>query len=100
MEILIGLLAIEKRLFTGKKPPEDMTVNERFRDVKDLKSKILKIINIIKVRNKQNIKILKNCLKISDELKAKKFVKVFLRLSSKISIKSNIENKKYRPPIH
>ena len=43
--------------------------------------------------------IFRDCLKISAELKARKLVKVF-KLSSKISIKRIIENKKYKPPNH
>ena len=39
-------------------------------------------------------------MNISIELKAKKFVKFFLRFSSKISINNIIENKKYKPPTH
>ena len=44
--------------------------------------------------------IFRDCLKISAELKARKLVKVFFKLSSKISIKRIIENKKYKPPNH
>ena len=44
--------------------------------------------------------IFNDCLKISAELKAKKLVKVFFKLSSKISINKIIEKRKYKPPIH
>ncbi len=44
--------------------------------------------------------ILENCLKISDELKDKKFVIVFFKLSSNISINKSMEKRKYNPPIH
>ena len=46
------------------------------------------------------MKIFNDCLKISAELKAKKFFRVFFKLSSKISINSIIENRKYKPPSH
>ena len=46
------------------------------------------------------MKIFNDCLKISAELNAKKFVRVFFKLSSKISINKIIENKKYNPPNH
>ena len=41
-----------------------------------------------------------DCLRISEELNEKKLVIDFFKLSSKISIKIIIENKKYKPPIH
>ena len=40
------------------------------------------------------------CLNISELSKDIKFVKVFLKFSSYMSIKKIIENKKYKPPIH
>ena len=37
--ILSSVFNIEERLLVGKKPPEEITDNERFSDVKDLNSK-------------------------------------------------------------
>ena len=53
-----------------------------------------KIIKIPNVNEEYRIKILKVCFKVSDLLKEIKFVKDFLKLLSKISIKRIIENKK------
>ena len=39
--ILISVLRIDARLFVGKKPPEETTVKAKFRELKDLISKIL-----------------------------------------------------------
>tara|TARA_Y100000816_G_C25948129_1_gene494554 strand:+ start:568 stop:777 length:210 start_codon:yes stop_codon:yes gene_type:complete len=47
--ILSSVFNIEERLLVGKKPPEEITDNERFSDVKDLNSKILKIRKTINV---------------------------------------------------
>ena len=47
-----------------------------------------------------NRKIFKDCFNISALLNDRKLVNVFLKLWSKISIKSIIENKKYKPPTH
>ena len=44
--------------------------------------------------------ILVDCFNVSEVLKDKRLVKGFFKLTSKISIKSIIENKKYKPPIH
>ena len=46
------------------------------------------------------IKILTVCFNTSELLKDKKFVSDFFRLSSYMSIKKIIENKKYKQPIH
>ena len=58
------------------------------------------MIKIPKVINEYKRKILNDCFKVSALLKDIKLVKDFLKLRSKISIKSIIENKKYRPPTH
>ena len=63
----------------------------------------LKIFNIKKITNvieKYNNIIFKPCLIVSDKFSDRKFVNVFLKFSSKISINNIIENKKYNPPIH
>ena len=52
------------------------------------------------VSNEYKINILKVCLKVSDILKDKKFVKDFFIFSSNISINKINENKKYKPPTH
>ena len=57
-------------------------------------------MKIKRVRAEYKKKILIACFSISELSKEIKLVKVFLKLSSYISIKKIIENKKYRPPIH
>ncbi len=47
--IFSSLFRIEERLLVGKKPPEEITDNARFSEMKDLNSKILYIKKIIKV---------------------------------------------------
>jgi hypothetical protein len=84
----------------GKKPPDEIIVNDKFNELKDLISKIFKIKKINIVIPEYKKKILTVCFNISELLKDIKFVSVFLRLSSYISIKKIIENKKYKPPIH
>ena len=86
--------------FTGKNPPEEINVNARFRESNDLIEIEFKTTKISNVRPEYNKKILTACLKISELLNEIKFVKVFLKLSSYMSIKKIIENKKYNPPIH
>jgi len=86
--------------FTGKNPPEEIKVNARFKESNDLIETKFKTTKISKVRPEYNKKILAACLKISALLNEIKFVKVFLKLSSYMSIKKIIENKKYSPPIH
>ena len=51
-------------------------------------------MNIVKVINEYNKKILNDCFRVSALLKDIKFVKDFLKLLSKISINKIIENKK------
>jgi hypothetical protein len=87
-------------LFVGKKPPDDIIVIDKFNELKDLKSKIFRIKKIDTVKLKYNTKILTVCFNTSELLKDKKFVRDFFKLSSYISIKKIIENKKYKPPIH
>ena len=52
----------------------------KFRELKDLISKIFKIIKIESVINEYNKNIFNACLKVSDLLKDKKLVKDFLKL--------------------
>jgi hypothetical protein len=94
------LVKIDERSLVGKKPPDEIIVIDRFKELKDLKSKIFKIKKIEIVITEYKIKILIVCLNTSELLKDKKFVSDFFKLSSYISIKKIIENKKYKPPIH
>ena len=91
--------AIE-RSFKGRNPPDEIKDIDKLKESKVLKSNILRIINIITVSNEYKISILKVCLKVSDILKDKKFVRDFFIFSSNISINKINENKKYKPPIH
>jgi len=93
-------LTIVDKSFTGKKPPDEMIVNAKFNESNDLIEKIFKIINIKRVNPEYKKKILIACFKISELSKEIKFVRVFLKLSSYMSIKKIIEYKKYNPPIH
>tara|TARA_B100001540_G_C15535469_1_gene518939 strand:+ start:185 stop:541 length:357 start_codon:yes stop_codon:yes gene_type:complete len=98
--ILISEFKIIARLLFGKKPPEEIIVSAKLKESKVLRSIIFKIIKIVKVKIEYKIKTLRDCLKVSVVLNDKKLVKDFFKLSSKISIKSIMENKKYNPPIH
>ena len=66
----------------------------KFRESNALIEKTFKIMKINKVRLVYNKKILIVCFKISELFREKKFVNVFLKLSSYISINNIIENKK------
>ena len=85
---------------TGRKPPEEINENAKFKELKDLIEKIFNITKITNVNPEYNRKIFKACLKVSELSKDIKFVKVFLKFLSYMSIKKIIENRKYRPPIH
>ena len=89
-----------ERSFKGRNPPDEIKDIDKLKESKVLKSNILRIINIITVSNEYKISILKVCLKVSDILKDKKFVRDFFIFSSNISINKINENKKYKPPIH
>ena len=71
-----------------------MIVIAKFNELNILISNMFKIIKIHKVKNEYKKKIFKVCFKVSALLKDIKLVKDFLKLWSKISIKSIIENKK------
>ncbi len=71
-----------ERSFTGKKPPEEMSVNAKFNESNDLIEKRFNVIKIIRVILEYKRKILIACFRISELLKEKKFVNVFLKLSS------------------
>ena len=49
--IWVWLFRIDSRLFTGKKPPDDIKVIDKFSDTNDLKLNKFKIIKIITVKN-------------------------------------------------
>ena len=90
-ELLIKIL--DKASF-GKNPPDEIMVIAKFSELKALIPNKFKIINMVSVIKLYNIKILNDCFNISALLKDIKFVKDFLKLSSKISINRIIENKK------
>ena len=97
---LVLVLKIFSKLFVGKKPPDEINVMAKLNELNDLMFIIFKIIKITNVKNEYNIKTLNDCFKVSEVLNDKRLVKGFFKLTSKISIKSIIENKKYKPPIH
>jgi len=76
------LINTEERSLIGKKPPEDIIVIAKFRELKDLISKIFKIMNIEKVIPEYNKNILIFCFITSELLNDKKLVKDFFKLSS------------------
>ena len=80
--IWVSFLIILERLFTGKKPPDEIKENERFNESNDLIEKIFKIIKINNVKNEYKRKILIACLNISELLNEIKFVNDFFKLSS------------------
>ena len=73
---------IKERSFTGKNPPEEISVNDKFNESKDLTENIFKIIKINNVKKEYKRKILIACLSISELLKDIKFVKDFFKPSS------------------
>ena len=94
------VLTILDKLFTGKKPPDEINVIDKLNESKILKSRIFKMTKIANVNKIYKINIFEDCFKVSDTLNDKKFVKDFFKLLSKISINKIIENKKYKPPTH
>ena len=70
-KITIWVLSFKifERSFTGKNPPEEMSVNARFNESKDLIEKIFKIIKIKRVNPEYKRKIFIACFKISELLK-------------------------------
>ena len=90
-ELFIKIL---DKLFDGRKPPDEITVIARFNELNILSSKIFKITKITNVINVYKRKIFNDCFKVSALLKDIKLVKDFLKLWSKISNNSIIENRK------
>ena len=80
--ICVSLTSIDESSFTGKKPPEEIKVIAKFKELKYLILKIFKIIKIDNVITEYNKKILIVCFNISELLKDKKFVRDFFKLSS------------------
>ena len=78
---VFSLIIVDNSL-TGKKPPDEIIVKDKFNESTVLIEKIFKTINIIIVNDEYKIKILAACFKISELLNDIKFVKVFLKLSS------------------
>jgi hypothetical protein len=66
----------------GKKPPDEIIVIDKFKELKDLISKIFNIKKIDKVITEYNKKILTVCFNISELLNDIKFVSDFFKLSS------------------
>ena len=73
---------ILERSFTGKKPPEEINVSAKFNELNDLIPSMFKIIKIATVNPEYSKRILIDCFKISAELKDKKLVKDFFKLTS------------------
>tara|TARA_B110001450_G_C17163263_1_gene296172 strand:+ start:184 stop:471 length:288 start_codon:yes stop_codon:yes gene_type:complete len=94
------LIKIDESSSEGKNPPEEIMVIAKLRELKVLISTMLRIIKIATVKPEYNKNILIVCFNISALSKDIKFVRDFFRLSSYMSIKKIIENKKYNPPIH
>tara|TARA_B100000787_G_scaffold143018_1_gene112527 strand:+ start:277 stop:570 length:294 start_codon:yes stop_codon:yes gene_type:complete len=76
-ELFIKIL---DKLLDGKKPPEEITVIAKFKELNILTSNIFKMIKIPNVINEYKRKIFKDCLKVSALLKDIKLVKDFLKL--------------------
>ena len=68
--------------FTGKKPPEEIIVIERLKELNVLTFNKFNTINIKIVKKVYNINILLVCFIISELFNVKKFVKDFFKLSS------------------
>ena len=82
------------KLFAGKKPPEEIMVIAKFKELKTLILNKFKTMKIINVKTEYNKNILSDCLKVSALLKDIKLVSDFLKLLSKMSINKIMENKK------
>tara|TARA_B000000565_G_C23572224_1_gene295823 strand:+ start:123 stop:341 length:219 start_codon:yes stop_codon:yes gene_type:complete len=71
-----------ERSFTGRKPPEEIIVIAKLRELNDLIPNMFRTIKIKTVRPEYSKNIFIDCFKISDVLKDKKLVKDFFKLSS------------------
>ena len=69
--IWVSFLIILERLFTGKKPPDEIKENERFNESNDLiekKLRIIKIISVILVYKKNILIACFNTSELSNEI--------------------------------
>ena len=80
--ICVWFTKTDERSFVGKKPPDEIMDIDKFKELKDLISKIFKIKKIDNVIPEYKIKILIVCFNISELLNDKKFVSDFFKLSS------------------
>jgi len=76
-ELFIKIL---DKLLDGKKPPDEIIVIARFKELNILSSNIFKMKKIPNVINEYKRKIFKDCFKVSALLKDIKLVKDFLKL--------------------
>ena len=75
------------RSLAGKKPPEEIIVIDRFKELNALISKIFRIIKIETVIAEYKMKILTVCFITSELLNDKKFVRDFLNYHHKYLLK-------------
>ena len=80
--IWVWLIKIDERSLDGKKPPDEIMVIYKLRELKDLITKIFKIRKIDNVIPEYKRKILTVCFNTSLLLNDKKFVRDFFKLSS------------------
>ncbi len=76
-----SLIILDKSL-VGKKPPEEINENAKFKESKVLIENKFSITKITKVIPEYIKKTFIACLNTSEVLNEKKFVKVFLKFSS------------------
>jgi len=76
-------IRILDKLFEGKKPPDEIIVIARFKELNILISKIFRIMKMPNVINEYKRKILNDCFKVSALLKDIKLVKDFLNYYQK-----------------
>ena len=77
-----SFVKIDESSFTGRNPPDEIIVIAKFSELNDLIPKIFKIIKIDTVNPEYNNKIFTDCFIVSEELKDRKLVKDFFKLSS------------------
>ena len=77
-----SLIKIDERSFTGRNPPDEIIVIDKFSELNDLIPKMFNIIKIDIVNPEYNKKIFIDCFNASVELNDKKLVKDFFKLSS------------------
>ena len=77
-----SFIKIDEISLTGRNPPEEIIVIAKFNELNDLIPKMFKIIKIDIVNPEYNKKIFIDCFNTSVELKDKKLVKDFFKLSS------------------